>query len=487
MRRQLPLLLAAAVSGVVADDPRRELLERALHASLDPFASNHSVGAWVGVVTPGWRVAVASGFSDVVQLTKASPTDIIPAGSITKSWTAAYCMHLIDRGELQLDATLSGLVDSFLTRLNGTTLLRLWGGDKTIEEVTLGDVLHMKSGLNDYNDTVVRAIAMQRPGFDMPPQDYLHIVNKTFACPPKTCLVYSSVNFVLAGMVLAQHTNCSSWDELDQKAFLGPAGSPFRKKYAGVTFAGRGPCSRYENMVHSYASTGKVDPITGQNEYTDMYNSSCLNGWTMGNIAISAIDAAQFYYDLFAAPYGIGGASGGATGTGLVPSVVSGFSRWKMSQLERIGPADPWGQGIHYGYGTFDVMPGFSNEFTPPVTDNRDHDLIGHGGADYGTYLEGGWHPALNVAIAIGVNKDEVSGKDDIDHVFCLAYKAVFAVVGNITVTCPASSVGNTGASAGDRGDHAGGGRRTYAAGAAHTHHHTRRWRRLGRAGGRGH
>ena len=38
--------------------------------------------------TPGWRVAVASGFSDVVQLTKASPTDIIPAGSITKSWTA---------------------------------------------------------------------------------------------------------------------------------------------------------------------------------------------------------------------------------------------------------------------------------------------------------------------------------------------------------------------------------------------------------------
>ena len=45
-----------------------------------------------------------------------------------------------------------------------------------------------------------------------------------------------------------------------------------------------------------------------------------------------------------------------ATGTGLVPSVVSGFSRWKMSQLERIGPADPWGQGIHYGYGTFDVM-----------------------------------------------------------------------------------------------------------------------------------
>ena len=31
--------------------------------------------------------------------------------------------------------------------------------------------------------------------------------------------------------------------------------------------------------------------------------------------------------------------------------------------------------------------------------------LSRHGGADYGTYIEGGYHPNLNIGIAIGVNK----------------------------------------------------------------------------------
>ena len=75
----------------------------------------------------------------MVRRTEAQPTDIIPAGSITKSWTAAYCMHLIDRGSLHLDDPLFSLVDTFLSRTNGTTLLRLWGGDKTIEQARQPD------------------------------------------------------------------------------------------------------------------------------------------------------------------------------------------------------------------------------------------------------------------------------------------------------------------------------------------------------------
>jgi hypothetical protein len=62
--------------------------------------------------------------------------------------------------------------------------------------------------------------------------------------------------------------------------------------------------------------------------------------------------------------------------------------------------------------------------------------LIGHGGADYGTYIEGGYHQALNIGISIGINKDDSSEGEDVDHVFCLAYRAIFGVLGNITVTC---------------------------------------------------
>ena len=62
-----------------------------------------------------------------------------------------YLMQLVDQGTLSLDDRLPALVDTFLGRLNHglsnqTSLLKLWGGDKTIEQVSLGDVMHMKSG-----------------------------------------------------------------------------------------------------------------------------------------------------------------------------------------------------------------------------------------------------------------------------------------------------------------------------------------------------
>ena len=50
------------------------------------------------------------------------------------------------------------------------------------------------------------------------------------------------------------------------------------------------------------------------------------------------------------------------------------------------------------------------------------------------------YHPALNIAIAVGINKDDDSDAQGMGRVFCLAYKAVFAVVGNTTVTCAPES-----------------------------------------------
>jgi CubicO group peptidase (beta-lactamase class C family) len=153
-------------------------LEQALHASLDRFAVNRSMGAWVGVRTADWTLATSSGYSDVAAQTLAKATDIIPAGSVTKSFTAAYVMALVDRGDMQLVDKLYPLVDTFLHRLNGTTLLQLWGNDLTIQTVTLGDVLHMRSGIIDYNDSLIWDISMERPHYDIPPEEFLHIVNK---------------------------------------------------------------------------------------------------------------------------------------------------------------------------------------------------------------------------------------------------------------------------------------------------------------------
>ena len=70
--------------------PQEGTLEALLHSTMDQYVANLSMGAWVAVATPGWTLATASGYSDVSKQTPARATDIIPAGSLTKTWTAAY-------------------------------------------------------------------------------------------------------------------------------------------------------------------------------------------------------------------------------------------------------------------------------------------------------------------------------------------------------------------------------------------------------------
>ena len=128
-------------------------------------------------------------------------------------------------------------------------------GKADICKVTIRDLLHMQSGIGDYDDKVPvlvpwystitlfclvqtgtcllcwcyisynvcvcspvapapccafflsQAIFHQQcrdPLYDISPVEFMHKVNKTFVCPPGTCLYYSSLNFVIAGMVLAQ-------------------------------------------------------------------------------------------------------------------------------------------------------------------------------------------------------------------------------------------------------------------------------------------
>eukprot|EP00040_Diaphanoeca_grandis_P019718 m.104275 g.104275 ORF g.104275 m.104275 type:complete len:517 (+) comp27559_c1_seq2:231-1781(+) len=45
-------------------------------------------------------------------------------------------------------------------------------------------------------------------------------------------------------------------------------------------------------------NSGIVQGNINPNDFYDLYNSSCLNGWTMGNIAVSPFDAAKFYHAL---------------------------------------------------------------------------------------------------------------------------------------------------------------------------------------------
>ena len=55
----------------------------------------------------------------------------------------------------------------------------------------------------DYDDSVIQDMTWCCPDSDVTPLDYIYSVNKTFACNPGECLVYSGISYEILGFVIA--------------------------------------------------------------------------------------------------------------------------------------------------------------------------------------------------------------------------------------------------------------------------------------------
>ena len=77
-------------------------------------------------------------------------------------------------------------------------------------------MLHMKSGLRDYDNNAMIQWTLEHPGQDFTPYDYLHALNKTFICNPGECEAYSSNGYSLLAFVSAAHYGAKNWDTFDQ-------------------------------------------------------------------------------------------------------------------------------------------------------------------------------------------------------------------------------------------------------------------------------
>ena len=63
-------------------------------------------------------------------------------------------------------------------------------------------------------------VTVNDPTFDVSPYEVLHRLGKTFVCPPGECGSYSSVGYMLLGLVLVHLDGANTWQELDQKAVI---------------------------------------------------------------------------------------------------------------------------------------------------------------------------------------------------------------------------------------------------------------------------
>src|SRR5687768_2543773 len=81
---------------------------------LDELIAEHNVpGAALAVSTSGTTHVAASGSANLVAGIETTPDTLFQIGSITKVYTAALAMRLVDSGDLDLDAPIVQYVPDF--------------------------------------------------------------------------------------------------------------------------------------------------------------------------------------------------------------------------------------------------------------------------------------------------------------------------------------------------------------------------------------
>jgi CubicO group peptidase (beta-lactamase class C family) len=92
-----------------------------------------------------------------------SVTSALPAGSVTKPWTAVRVVQLAAAGALGplgLDTPVHAVVDPWLARQvpPAPSLSTIWAGHAQINDVTVRQVASMAAGFRDYDDFALQCV-----------------------------------------------------------------------------------------------------------------------------------------------------------------------------------------------------------------------------------------------------------------------------------------------------------------------------------------
>ena len=277
----VPLILLF-MAGVNAGVPiqRAVALEKVLAPKVEKWNTSFSVGIYSA--NQAWVAAV--GLNDRRRGTQMEPNLRFPVGSVTKPYTCALIMQAREKGLIDIDAPISKYVDGILYRQNKTSMLELWNNDTNVSKITARRLMGMRAGLHEYNDSWYHEVTLGEPHHDVTPYEILHRLDKTWVAEPGALWSYASTGYELLGLALTAVYGLESWEDLDQMSVFGE----LREEYTGTSFPGRGLCSKDPLIIHQYANTPYRWGNNNDFKYTfwDIVNTSCLNGWTCGNVSV---------------------------------------------------------------------------------------------------------------------------------------------------------------------------------------------------------
>jgi CubicO group peptidase (beta-lactamase class C family) len=190
MRHSLAIALFLAVPGVVAQAQDRT--DRALVSYVDSVAKaavaeHRTPGVSIAIMKHG-KTVLAKGYgdADLENDVPATASTVYRIGSITKQFTAAAIMRLVEQGKLSLDDTLRKFLPDYPTQGN---------------RVTIRHLLNHTSGIKSYTSLGPKWQRVMR--LDLAPDSLVALfANEPFDFKPGERWLYDNSGYFLLGMII---------------------------------------------------------------------------------------------------------------------------------------------------------------------------------------------------------------------------------------------------------------------------------------------
>jgi len=413
------VFLLAAVCTAVSP----EALQSALAKVARSKSAEYNCSVSIAVRTPVASAQAADGIVNFEASQKAAATDLYPWGSVTKMFTAASVMKLVAGGYFRLDDEIAPLVDPVLARMaakdpkqNFTSVEELWGVNAA--KTTLRELLGMMSSIPDFDTAQpaktgiskdpLRAELYRQADHFYEPAELMSVpwvAGHTKECSSHIIIgkfCYSSTNFMLLGLALAQHAGVENWSDLNQTKFL--------PEYlqGQIRFANEGT-PKDIGAVPGYDRTSYNRQPGDLSNHNNWQVDGVFAGWTASNVVATSAQIADLAWEIWGPP------------SSVAPKELT----------DQMIP-----QHMHiYGLGAFNVglfSAGQSGKLGVGY---------GHLGATYGYQSIVGFFPELNISIALATNI-ETDKQVQTPDALCFSYNAVAGLILNKTFHCTFKTMG---------------------------------------------
>jgi CubicO group peptidase (beta-lactamase class C family) len=390
----------------------------ALQAIADEKSKTYNCSVSIAFKNVDYAIAAAAGIADFSSGRKVTTDDTFAWGSGTKPLTGASILKLISDGHFNLETPVHTVIDPLFKQRSQhdpswpyETMGEIWGEDN-VTGITVGMLLNMTSGIPDFdtakghggNDSL-RLQLYQNPRTEFGPFDLMnfswvaHSYEPCYDVGPHWHKCYSSTNFMLLGLILANGTD---WNHFNQSTFL-PA--ELKQK---LQFAVTGAPLNY-SAVHGYDRTSYNMPKNEKNDEDVSDVAGVFAGWTASDLVGTPTEVASLAWNIY-----------GPTPTILPKQYADMMAK---TALER-----------DYGLATFNLErdTGHSGDYGK---------AYGHLGATYGFQSQIVYFPKLNFVLTVATNIETDSQTQPKDAL-CFSYNAIAGLMLNQTIKCKFSDSG---------------------------------------------